>query len=114
MRVCIPSPFPGGPETGVTARFELADMLDYYEIRPGGTYEQVAQTRNCAGGCSDPVERISRRQVDLLIVTGISQSYLNRFRRAGVKVLRAKSQSVDDLLRAAAANNLEEMKKGDT
>ena len=98
----------------MTARFELADMLDYYEIRTDGTYDQVAQTRNCAGGCSDPVERISMRQVDLLIVTGISQSYLNRFRRAGVKVVRATSQSVDELLRAVASDNIEEMKKGDS
>lgn len=89
-------------------------MLDYYELDPDGSYEQVAQTRNCAGGCSDPVERISRRQVDLLIVTGISHSFLNRFKRAGVKVLKASSQQVDVLLKAAAQNRLEEIEKGDT
>ena len=98
----------------MTARFETADMLDYYDVESGGTFTQVAQTRNCAGGCSDPVERISRRGVDVLIVAGISQSYLNRFRRTGVKVLRADSESVDELIRAAAQNRLKEMEKGDT
>ena len=88
--------------------------MDYYDVESDGTFTQVAQTRNCAGGCSDPVERISRRSVEVLIVTGISQSYLNRFRRTGVKVLRADSESVDELIRAAAQNTLKEMEKGDT
>ncbi len=74
----------------------------------------MAQTRNCVGGCADPVERISKRGADVLIVTGISQSYLNRFKREGVRVVRADRPSVEELLKALVRGELEDMKKGDT
>ncbi len=109
MRVCIPSPYPGGPDTPVTAEFELADMLDYYELNPDGSFAQIAQTRNCIGACIDPAEAITRRGVEKVIVRGISGSYLMRFRNAGIKVLKASDTGVAQLLRAAAKNELKEI-----
>lgn len=109
MRVCIPSPYPGGPETPVTADFELADMLDYYDLGPDGRFAMTAQARNCIGACIDPVEAIMRRGVESVIVRGISDSYLYRFRSAGVRVLLGPSTGVSGLLAAAAEGNLIEI-----
>ena len=110
MRVCIPSPYPGGPDTPVTAEFELADMLDYYELNPDGSFAQIAQTRNCIGACIDPVEAIMRRGVEKVIVTGISGSYLMRFRNARIKVLQASDTNAAKLLAATARNELKEIR----
>ncbi len=108
MRVCIPSPYPGGPQTPVSAAFEQADMLDYYELRTDGSFEQIAQMRNCIGACIDPVEAIMRRGAKTVIVVDISDSYLMRFRNASVDVLLANSSSVEEVMRSAAKGELVE------
>jgi len=109
MRICIPSPYPGGPDTRLTAEFELADMLDYYDVKPDGSYNHIAQTRNCIGACIDPVEAIMHRGVERVVVKGIGPSYLSRIPGAGVKVYLADSESVDELINALAKNELDEI-----
>ena len=37
-----------------------------------GSFAQIAQTRQCAGACSDAVEGIARRDIKTIIVAGIS------------------------------------------
>ena len=111
MRVCIPSPYPGGPDTPITKPFEQADMLDYYELSSAGSFEQIAQTRNCIGACIDPVEAIMRRGVEIVIVAGISDSYLMRFKTAGVRVFMASSSDARQLLQDAIHNRLAEAKR---
>jgi len=113
MRICIPSPYPGGPPTPVTATFEEAAMLDYYEVEQDGSYSQIAQTRNCIGACIDPVEAIMRRGVERVVVRSIGPSYLMRFRNAGVRVFLANSEEVDELIKSIAKDELKEMKKSE-
>ena len=83
--------------------------MDYYEVDSDGSFEQVAQTRQCAGTCSDAVEGIARRDVKIIIVAGISPNSLLKFKNAGVQVLKANSQSVRELMDAFATNSLEEI-----
>ena len=83
--------------------------MDYYELDSDGSFEQVAQTRQCAGACSDAVEGVTRRDVKTIIVAGISPNSLLKFKNAGIRVLKANSQSVRELIDALATNRLEEI-----
>jgi predicted Fe-Mo cluster-binding NifX family protein len=98
MKVCIPCQSPGGPDAVVNAPFEESEMLDYYEVHEDGNFDLVAQMRSCLGGCSDPVEAVTRRGVEVIVVTGISPRSLMLFRNAGIKVLRADSPAVRSLI----------------
>jgi predicted Fe-Mo cluster-binding NifX family protein len=109
VRICIPCQSPGGPEGAVTAPLEESEVLDYYELDSDGSFEQVAQTRQCAGACSDAVEGVTRRDVKTIIVAGISPNSLLKFKNAGIRVLKANSQSVRELIDALATNILEEI-----
>jgi len=83
--------------------------LDYYEVHADGSFGQVAQTRQCAGACSDAVEGIVRRDVKTIIVAGISPNSLLKFKNAGIRALKANSRSVRELMDALATNSLEEI-----
>lgn len=83
--------------------------MDYYEVDSGGGFTQIAQTRQCAGACSDVVEGIARRDVKTIIVAGVSPGSLLKFKNAGIRVLKANSQSVRKLMEAFATNSLEEI-----
>jgi len=109
VRICIPCQDPGGPDGVVAAPLEESEVLDYYEVHPDGSYECLAQTRQCAGSCSDAVERISRRGAKVIIVKSVSPSSLLKFRNLGVRVLKANSSSVAELMRDFAKNRLEEI-----
>jgi len=109
VRICIPCQSPGGPEGAITAPLEESEVLDYYEVDSDGSFAQIAQTRQCAGACSDAVEGIARRDVKTIIVAGISPNSLLKFKNAGIRVLRANSQSVRELMDAFATNCLEEI-----
>jgi len=109
VRICIPCQSPGGPEGAVTAPLEESEVLDYYEVYGDGSFEHVAQTRQCAGACSGAVEGIARRDVKTIIVAGISPSSLLKFKNAGIRVLKANSRSIRRLMDAFAMNSLEEI-----
>ena len=108
MRICIPCVFPGGPTAQVEA-FENAEMLDYYEIGPDGSMDLMAQTRSCQGGCSDPVETVTRRGVDAVIVAGLSPNSLMRFNNAQVKVYETDGSPVRRLIGLLLAGELKEI-----
>ena len=93
----------------VNAPLEESEVLDYYEVGSDGNFAQIAQTRQCAGACSDAVEGITRRDVKTIIVAGISPSSLLKFKNAGIRVLKANSQSVRELIDAFAKSSLEEI-----
>lgn len=85
-------------------------MLDYYELNLDGTFELMAQTRNCIGACIDPVEAIMRRGVERLIVKAIGSSYKSRFRSSGIRVYQADSEQVEELMRSVAGERLHEIR----
>jgi len=101
--------FPGGPSAEISEAFEDSELLDYYEVKPDGSLDLLAQMRSCQGGCSDPVEVVTRRKVDAIIVNGISPHSLMRFYNAGVKVFSANSQSVKILIDSFVAGELKEI-----
>lgn len=109
MKICVPCQFPGGPDGVVTAPFEESELLDYYEIEEDGNFEHIAQTRYCTGGCSDPVEAITRRGVGSIIVTGISPGSLTRFSNEGIKVYRTDPGQVMSIIDSFISGRLEEM-----
>lgn len=106
MKVCIPSKRPGGPDSIIPGHFNEMEIIDYYEVRPDGGFDHMAQSAYCGGGCFDIVEAMIRRGIEALVVNGITASTLNRFRSEGVKVLRADDQVVRTLLDAVAAGRL--------
>lgn len=106
MRICIPCQFPGGPDAVVSAPFEESELFDYYEVQEDGKFEHLAQMRPCLGGCSDPIEAVTRREVKAVIVAGISPSSLMRFSNSGIMVLRADSPSVRALIDSFATGRL--------
>ncbi len=101
--------FPGGPSAEVSDAFEDTELLDYYEVNPDGSLDHSAQMRSCQGGCSDPVEVVTRRNVDAIIVNGISPHSLMRFYNAGVKVFAADSSSIRTLIDSLIAGELKEI-----
>jgi predicted Fe-Mo cluster-binding NifX family protein len=103
----MPCQYPGGPDGTVAVPLEESEVLNYYEVHGDGSFEQVAQTRQCAGACSDVVEGIARRGVKTIIVAGISPNSLLKFKNAGIRVLKANSRSVRELMYAFATNSLE-------
>ena len=109
MKVCVPCQFPGGPDGVVAAPFEESELLDYYEINEDGNFEHIAQTRPCPGGCSDPVEAITRRGVGVIVVVGISPSSLTRFTNEGVKVFRTDPGQVMSIIDSFISGVLEEI-----
>jgi len=109
LKICIPCQFPGGPDAVVNAPFEESELLDYYEVHEDGNFEHLAQTRPCLGGCSDPVEAITRRGVEAIIVVEISPSSLMRFSRSGIKVLKADNPAVRSLIDSFVAGDLKEI-----
>jgi len=110
MRVCVPSLDPGGPDGVAAASFEDSEVFDFYDIRPDGNFESVAQTRPCMCWGPDQAEAVSRRGIDAIIVGGISPSALLKFISAGVRVLRVDNPSVASLLDSFAVGRLVEMK----
>lgn len=109
MRICVPCQFPGGPDGVVAAPFEESELLDYYEIGEDGNFEHIAQTRQCLGGCSDPVEAITRRGVESIIVTGISPNSLLKFTNAGIKVFRTDPGQVMSIIDSFISGTLEQI-----
>ena len=110
MKVCIPCTYPGGPDSVIATRFENTDLLDYYDIDADGRFEHTAQMRNCGGAtCVDPIDAITRRGVDAVIITGLSPDSLMRFHHGSVKVLMTADPSVRATLDALARNELEEI-----
>jgi predicted Fe-Mo cluster-binding NifX family protein len=101
--------FPGGPSAEISDAFEDSELLDYYEVNPDGSLDHLAQMRSCQGGCSDPVEAVTRRNVDAIIVNRISPHSLMRFYNAGVKVYAADSSSVSSLIDSFIAGELKEI-----
>ncbi|MBN1678013.1 MAG: NifB/NifX family molybdenum-iron cluster-binding protein [Candidatus Thermoplasmatota archaeon] len=109
MRVCIPSRKPGGPDSVIPDHFNEMEVIDYYELRPDGEFEQSAQSVFCGGGCYDVVEAMILRKVEALVVGGMSPSTLQRFRMAGIKVYRANGAEVRSLLRSLASGSLKQL-----
>jgi predicted Fe-Mo cluster-binding NifX family protein len=109
VKVCVPCQFPGGPDGVVAAPFEESELLDYYEIGEDGNFEHIAQTRYCLGGCSDPVETITRRGVESIIVAGISPNSLMRFTNAGIKVFRTDPGQVMSIIDSFISGTLEQI-----
>ena len=102
MKVCVPCNSPGGPDAVMASPFEETDLLDYYELLPDGRFEHTAQMRNCGGAtCVDPIDAISSRGVEKVVVTGLTPTSLLRLHNAGVKVYLA-----DDPLARAALDDL--------
>jgi len=93
----------------VTAPFEESELLDHYEVHEDGKFDHLAQIRPCLGGCSDPVEAITRREVKATIVARISPGSLMRFSNSGIKVLRADNPAVRSLIDSFVAGELEEI-----
>ena len=93
----------------VSDAFEDSEQLDYYETHPDGSYDLLAQMRSCRGGCSDPVETVTRRNVDAIIVSGISPNSLMRFCNAGVRVFKADNPSVRNVIESFVAGDLKEI-----
>ena len=110
MRVCIPSIDPGGPDGVAAASFEDAEVFDFYDGRPDGNFERVAQTRPCMCWGPDQAEAISRRSVDAILVACISPNSLLKFATSGVKVFRVDNPSVATLLDSFAAGRLTEIR----
>jgi predicted Fe-Mo cluster-binding NifX family protein len=107
VKICVPCQFPGGPDGVVAAPFEDSELLDYYEITEDGNFEHIAQTRPCFGGCSDPIESVTRRGVESIIVAGISPNSLMRFANAGVKVYRTDPGQVMSIIDSFISGTLE-------
>jgi predicted Fe-Mo cluster-binding NifX family protein len=114
MKVCVPSTSPGGPEAPIGAPFKETDLLDYYELRPDGEFEHLAQMRNCGGGaCIEPVEAIRHRGVESVIVASLGPDTLLRFHNYGIKVFAADGPSVRAALGSLAAGGLREITIGE-
>jgi predicted Fe-Mo cluster-binding NifX family protein len=109
LRICIAGQSPGGIDGVVNAPLEESEVLDYYDVLPNGRFEHLAQTRQCAGTCSDAVEGIARREVKAVIVAGLSPNSLLKFHNAGIRVLRADRESVHDLLKEFTSDSLKEI-----
>ncbi len=105
----MPCQFPGGPDGVVAAPFEDSELLDYYETTEDGNFEHIAQTRLCFGGCSDPIEAITRRGVNSIIVAGLSPNSLMRFVNAGIKVYRTNPGQVMSIIDSFISGTLEEI-----
>lgn len=94
----------------MAAPLEESEVLDYYDVSSDGGFDHVAQTRQCAGTCSDAVEGIMRRGATHVIIAGLSPNSLLKFWRFGIKVLRADTESVPELMRLFTAGSLDEIK----
>jgi predicted Fe-Mo cluster-binding NifX family protein len=94
MKICVACAYPGGPDATIADDLEMSEILDYYDLREDCGYEHVAQTRKCLGGCSDLIESIVRREVDGVIVTGLSPTSLLKLKNGGVKVFLTEDSSV--------------------
>lgn len=114
VRVCIPCAEPGGPDSAIESSFEEAPILDYYDLHPDGMFEHTAHTRNCGGAsCVDPVDAITGRRTESVVVTDISAPNLMRLKNAGVKVYAAENPSVRVSLEDLARGALSELNASD-
>jgi len=110
MKVCVPSRAPGGPDVPLGTPFEETDLLDYYELRPDGQFEHLAQMRNCGGGaCVEPAEAIKHRGVQSVVVASLAPSALMRFHNYGITVFAADHIPVREALRMLAEGRLREV-----
>jgi len=109
VRICVPCQFPGGPDGVVAVPFEESELLDYYELTEDGNFEHIAQTRQCMGGCSDPIETVTRREVRAIIVAGISPNSLMRFSNSGIKIYRTDPGQVMSIIDSFISGVLEEI-----
>jgi predicted Fe-Mo cluster-binding NifX family protein len=107
--ICIPTRFPGGPDSVISESFEDAELFDFYEVHPDGNFEHTVQSRPCACWGPDQVEAVARRGIDAIIVAGMSSSALMRFRASGVRILRADNPSVTALLDSCSTGRLVEI-----
>lgn len=110
MKVCVACSDPGGLDAAIDASFKLTAILDYYDVHTDGYVEHLAQMRNCGGGgCTDPVETMKRRDVEKVIVTGLSPGNLLQFRNYGIRVLRTENPSVRQSIDALIKGELKEI-----
>ncbi len=109
MKVCIACAYPGGPDAAIVDAFELSEMLDFYDLHENGEFEHTAQTRNCLGGCADPIEIIVRRGTESVVVLTLSPNSLLRLVNSGVRVFRTNNPVVRSSLDLLSGDGLTEI-----
>ena len=109
MKICVACADPGGPDARIVDHLEMSEILDYYDLKEDCGYEHVAQTRKCLGGCSDLIESIVRRDVDGVIVIGLSPTSLLKLKSGGVRVFITKDPLVKASIGLFCENKLEEI-----
>ena len=109
MKICVGCASPGGPDAAIVDDLEMSEILDYYDLKEDCGYEHVAQTRKCLGGCSDLIESMVRREVDGVIVTGLSPTSLLKLKNGGVKVFLTEDSSVKASIDLLCENKLKEI-----
>ena len=109
MKICIGCADPGGVEAVIVDPLEQCDVLDYYELQRNGEFEHVAQTRKCLGGCTDLVESIVKRGVEIVIVISLSPNSLLKLSNSGVRVYRTNNPSAKISLEMLSRDKLVEI-----
>ena len=109
MKVCIACAYPGGPDAAIIDAFELSEMLDFYDLHENGEFEHTAQTRNCLGGCADPIETIVRRGTERVVVLTLSPNSLLRLANSEVRIFKTDNPVVRSSLDLLSRDGLTEI-----
>ncbi|UCF93904.1 MAG: NifB/NifX family molybdenum-iron cluster-binding protein [Desulfobacterales bacterium] len=109
MRICIPTETDEGFEAGVHAHFGSAPIFTVFETHTR-TLEFVRNPnhRHLHGTCQ-PLSALSGTPVDVVVCSGMGARALQKLNGSGIKALRARGTTVEEVLRNHAAGVPEEI-----
>jgi len=115
IRVVVPVLGNKGLESIISEHFGRAPYFMSIDLDEGGNpvnWEAIPNVSEHFGGVGRPPDRILMLKPNILITYGMGPRALNIFQNAGVAVLRAVGETVNEVLEAFKRGELEELTEG--
>ena len=99
MRIAIPTKAPGGLESSRSEHFGHCDSFTVIDIdrESAERCEIIPNNGHEAGDCAGPVNILSQKGVEGVVVEGLGKRPMQKFAEAGITVYYASNRQVPDV-----------------
>ncbi len=109
MKVCIPTETNEGLKARVYGHFGSAPFFTLVDIEGKGVEVIDNGNQDHAHGQCHPVASLQGREVNAVITGGMGLRAVQMFQNAGIKVFRAETGTVEDVVREIVGGRLKEI-----
>jgi predicted Fe-Mo cluster-binding NifX family protein len=109
MRICIPTTTKNGKMADLYGHFGSAPYFTIYDTE-NDTVEIIDNSnQHHAHGMCHPASAIARRRIDAVACTGMGARAIQKLKEDGIKVYRATSGTVSDIIKKFINGGVEEI-----